>query len=90
MILKELMYFSQRKLESIVGCSFKRAHFYELPAGSFGFKFYAALSSGCVFIQQEEDQFYLDAVIKFGMPDVTYDDDVGGPLYAAGHEGVVR
>lgn len=54
MILKNYAYLSQQKLEPIVGGSFKRSHFYELLAASFGFKSYAALSSDCVFTQQED------------------------------------
>jgi hypothetical protein len=56
MTIKELAYTAQQHLESITGCSFKRAHIYELLASSFGFKSYAALCSDYVFIQRENDR----------------------------------
>ena len=56
MTIKELAYTAQQHLESITGCSFKRAHIYELLASSFGFKSYAALCSDYVFTQRENDR----------------------------------
>jgi len=56
MTIKELAYSAQQYLKSITGCSFKRAHIYELLAASFGFKSYAALCSDYVFTQREKNK----------------------------------
>lgn len=56
MTIKELAYSAQQHLKSVTGCSFKRAHIYELLAAALGFKSYAALCSDCVFTQREKNK----------------------------------
>ena len=54
MAIKELAYSTHQHLQSSTGCSFKRAHIYELLASSFGFKSYAALCSNHIFTQRNK------------------------------------
>jgi hypothetical protein len=55
MTIKELAHSAQQHLQARTGSSFKRAHIYELLAGSFGFNSYAALSSEAVFTRRQPD-----------------------------------
>jgi len=55
-IIKELAYSAQQHLKSITGCSFNRAHIYELHASSLGFKSYTVLCSDYVFTQREKNK----------------------------------
>ncbi|MDI1246470.1 MAG: hypothetical protein PSV24_13840 [Rhodoferax sp.] len=55
MTIKELAYSAQQQLQASTGCSFKRAHIYELLASAFGFNSYAALGVDAVLTQQRPD-----------------------------------
>lgn len=44
MIIKELAYSTQQLIQTSTGCGFKRTHFYELLAASFGYKSFAAFN----------------------------------------------
>lgn len=48
MTIKELAYSTQQLIQTHTGCSFKRTHFYELLAASFGYKSSAAFNTDMV------------------------------------------
>jgi hypothetical protein len=100
MTIKNLAYSAQQRLQASTGCSFKRAHIYELLAASFGFNSFAALGADTVFTEHSLSSrrassnglLVRNRCIEIGyQPDVANAVSIALPVLLSEHQiGVIR